>query len=181
MNMKITFSVLGRLLGAVLVLAINPFVTHAAFVGTNAITIDGTFSDWTGNVYSQTDGSNGGANAGSFNDITQFWSAMSTANGTSPASTSNLIQNVYYRFDTGNPYANNPKQSYWVQMNLGTAAPGLADHILQFFVDTSPKKGDPIVSIVLYSYNTPYPGMGAFTDGTITPRVSNLSSGYGVY
>ena len=39
MNMKITFSVLGRLLGAVLVLALNPSVTHAGFVGPSMIQI----------------------------------------------------------------------------------------------------------------------------------------------
>jgi len=174
MNMRISFSVLGRLLGAVLVLAFNPSVTHAQFVGPTAITIDGTFTDWTASgVYSQTDG------AGSFNgavDITKFWSAMSTANGTSPASTSNLIQNVYYRFDTAE--TGNAKQAYWVQLNLGTAAAGFADHALQFYVDYS---ATPIVSIVLYSYSTPYPAIGAFTTGTIIAKVSNLSSGYGVY
>jgi len=156
----------------VVVLAFTPSDTHGGFVGPTAITINGTFTDWTGNVYSQADESNSGATAGSENDITYFWYAMSTANGTSPASAQNLIQNVYFRFDTADTSSHNPKQAYWVQLNLGTAALGYADHILLFYVDTS---ASPVVQIVLYEYNTPYPLIGAFTTGAIVARVANIS------
>jgi len=68
-------------------LAFSPSVTYADFVAPTVITVDGTFTDWTGNVQSQGDGGSGGANAGSANDITTVWYAMSTATGNSPAST----------------------------------------------------------------------------------------------
>ena len=155
-----------------LVLTLNLSVARADFVGPNAITINGIFTDWTGNVYSMADGGTGGKTTSSANDITKFWYAMSTATGTTPASSANLIQNAYFRFDTAYSSSSNPKQSYWVQLNLGTAPPGLADHILQFYVDTS---ATPQVTIVFYQYNTPYPAIGAFTTGAITAKVINVS------
>jgi hypothetical protein len=154
------------------VFAGSPLAAFAGFVGPSAITIDGVFTDWTGNVYSQADGSNTGAQAGSANDLTTVWYAMSTANGTAPASSSNPIQKVYFRFDTAETSASNPKQAYWVQLNLGTAAAGLADHALQFYVDTT---ATPKVTIALYEYATPYPAIAAFTTGTLVPRVVNVS------
>jgi len=114
-----------------LVLALNPSVAHAGFVGPTAITIDWTFTEWTGNVYPQTDGSNAGATAGSANDITTFWYAMSTANGASPPSSGNLIQNLYYRIDTMETSTSNPKQSLTLQLNLGVVSSGFTDHYLQ--------------------------------------------------
>ena len=35
-------------------LAMSALAAHAGFVGPSAITIDGAFSDWMGDVYSQT-------------------------------------------------------------------------------------------------------------------------------
>jgi hypothetical protein len=159
-----------------LVLAINPSVTHAAFVGPTAITIDGTFTDWTGNVYSQTDGYTPNGTSGN-KDITQVWSAMSTASGgTTAASSANLIQNVYFRVDTAETGSSNPTENYWFQVNLGTAPAGYADHVVQFYVDTGAAgtTADPKVKIVLYLYST-YPLIGALTTGGITAKVANYS------
>ena len=61
-----------------LTLALNPLAARAGFVGPTAITIDGSFADWTNNVYSQTDGyTPSGANGAT--DITKFWYAMPMA------------------------------------------------------------------------------------------------------
>jgi hypothetical protein len=160
-----------------LALALNPLAAHAGFVGPSAITIDGAFTDWTGNVYSQTNAYTPNGSRGA-SHITKVWYAMSTANGTSPAGAANLIQNVYFRFDTAGSSANNPKQAYWVQLNLGTAPIGFADHVLQFYVDTTATPG---VAIVLYQYSAPYPAIKVFTTTAFSPKVSNLSSGYGTH
>ena len=117
-----------------------PSVAYAnTFVGTSTLTVDGAFSDWgtTGSpasgVYLFQDGSNYGEEDGSgFSgkaaDINYFWTALSTqTGGTAPASPTNLIQRLYYRVDTN--YNKSIKgQSYYIQLNLGTANPGYADH-----------------------------------------------------
>ncbi len=162
---------------ACLALQFSRLATHADFVGPGAITIDGTFTDWTGNVYSQTNGYTANGNGGA-SHIARVWYGMSTANGTAPASATNRIQNVYFRMDTGQSSSQNPKQAYWVQLNLGTAPIGFADHVLQFYVDAS---STPQVAIVLYQYSAPYPAIKAFTTTAFTARVSNLPSGYGNY
>jgi adhesin/invasin len=158
---------------AVLVLAFNPSVTHAGFVGTNMIQIDGAFADWTNNVYSITNASPLYTKAW---DLDAYWMAMSTANGTSPASSSNRIQNVYYRLDVGgNPGAT----AYWIQMNLGVAPPGYADHIMQIYPNAS---GTPAVSLTLFQFitnsTTPYPSVAVFTvkGAQVVAKVSNDST-----
>jgi hypothetical protein len=175
----------GLALLAGLVLALTPVLSRAGFVGPSAITIDGNFSDWTGNVVFQRDGAPDSQVTGTANDITNFWCAISTSTGNAPASLANPVQNVYYKLDTATFSGNNPKQAYWVQLNLGVAALGSADHALQVYVDTSGAGGgDPVVTIELYSYPTPYPGIGAFTTGGLIPKVSNRNVGsgsYGVY
>ena len=109
----------GLALLAVVLLALAPREILAGFVGPTAITIDGVFTDWTGNVYSQTDGyTPPGANGAT--DVTRFWYAMSTANGTSPASSVNLIQNVYFRIDTSNTGAN-PKHCHPIGFPMKSA------------------------------------------------------------
>ena len=162
----------------------------AAFVGPSAITIDGAFSEWgtTGSpatgVYLVRDFTNTGLLDGSgFSntsaDLNYVWMAMSTASGgTTNASPSNLIQNIYYRIDTMATSVISPGQLYNVQLNLGVAPANKVDHLLQIWVhDTA----TPKVTLVLYSYNTPYPFMGAFTSGLLTPRVSNVSSPFPGY
>ncbi len=177
MRQLFTFSRRLLPLMAGLVLAFSPAVAQAGFAGPSAITIDGTFTDWVVdgvNVYPRTDvyTPNGALNKAP--DITRIWSAMSAANGTSPVSSGNLLQNVYFRFDTATT-SFSAKQAYWVQLNLGAANPGYADHALQFWVDYS---ANPSVTIVLYEYTGSYPAMGAFTSSAITARVANRS-GYG--
>ncbi len=192
LNMKRLYGKLFRWLVIVflctlsLSLVISSVVYAETFVGPSTLGIDGTFSDWgtvgspsTG-VYLVQDMSNSGEQDGSgFNnkasDINYLWTALSTQNGGStPASPSNLIQNVYYRVDTH--YNKVIKgQSYYLQLNLGTANPGYADHLLQFWVDDD---DTPKVTIVLYEYDTPYPQIRAFTSGSITGRVSNVASPY---
>lgn len=159
-----------------------------SFIGPSTITINGTFSDWgapvpvTG-VYRQQDLTNSGPLDGSGisgkNDLNYFWNALSTLNGgTNPnshASPSNPIQHVYYRIDTFATSPISPGQLYNMQLNLGVASAGKADHLLQIWVnDTS----TPKVTIVLYSYGTPYPSIGAFTSGSVTGRVSNVANPY---
>jgi len=154
---------------------------NAAFAGPSQFTIDGTFTDWgsTGapaqGVALQLDTNTGTADgsgfAGKAEDIDYFWQATSTQNGTSPASSPNPIQNFYYRFDTISGGAITGSK-YWVQLNLGQAAPGQADHILEFYVASA---GSPQVIIVMYPYSTPYPSMRAFTAGLGTNQVSNIA------
>lgn len=160
------------LLSLVMLLAFCPFTTQAGFVGPSMITIDGAFADWTNNVYAIT---NATLSYKSSWDLDAYWTAMSTANGTSPASPTNRIQNVYYRIDVGGSPAST---AYWIQMNLGVAPPGYADHIMQVFPNGS---GTPAVSLTLFQFNTnsttPYPAVSVFTvkSSQVTPMVSNDS------
>jgi len=178
--------VMASLCALSLSLVISSVVYAETFVGPSTLGIDGTFSDWgtagspsTG-VYLVQDMSNsGGQDSAGFDnkagDINYLWTALSTQNGGStPASPSNLIQNLYYQVDTH--YNKVIKgQSYYLQLNLGTANPGYADHLLQFWVDDA---DTPDVTIVLYEYDTPYPQIRAFTSGSITGKVSNVAAPY---
>lgn len=172
--------------GLLLLPATISIVYADTFVSPATITIDGTFTDWgtTGSpasgAYLFQDASNYGEQDGyGFNwkagDINYFWTAVSTQlGGTTPASSSNLLQYFHYRFDTN--YNHTIKgQSYYVQLNLGAASPGYADHLLQIWVDND---ANPKVKLVLYEYNTPYPQIRAFTSGSITGKVSNVASPY---
>ena len=147
---------------------LNPQVIYAkTFVSPSTLTIDGTFTDWgttgspTSGVYLVQDYSNikppdGTGFAGKASDLNYLWTAISTqSGGTTPASPSNLIQNVYYRIDTLHDQAITG-QSYFIQLNPGTASVGYADHLLQIWVDNA---ATPTVTLVLHSYQTPYPAM----------------------
>ena len=159
----------------------------ALFVGPSTIVINGVFTDWgspASGVYRRQDSTNTGTSdgagfAGTPADINYFWNAMSTqSGGSSSASPTNLIQNIYYRIDTFTTGVIKPGQIYNLQLNLGVAGAGKADHLLQIWVlDTA----TPKVSIVMSSYGTPYPAIGAFTSGTLTGRVSNIASPYPGY
>jgi adhesin/invasin len=80
---------------------------------------------------------------------------------------------VYYRIDTWDDAIRG--QSYFLQLNLGTAPPFHADHLLQIWVDSA---DDPQVTIVQYEYDIPYPRVGSFTSGSITGQVSNVDTPY---
>ena len=174
------------LCGVLLLLVTSSAVYARTFVGPSTLTIDGVFADWgttsspASGVYLFKDGSNSGEQDGSgFNgkasDINYFWSSVSTlAGGTTPASPSNPIQYCYYRLDTRHNKSIKG-QSYYIQLNLGTANPGFADHLLQIWVN---KYETPKVKLVLYQYQTPYPQIRAFTSGAITGLVSNVASPY---
>ena len=155
-----------------MLLALNLSLAHADFVGPTTIPANGSFSGWTApGAYSQTDGYNpNGLKAE--DDIAKFWYAMSTASGASPANSGNLIQNSYFRVDTTSTSSTVNGQSYWVQLNMGTASPGMADHILGIYLDTG---ASPVVKIALYQYSTPYPAMKSFTTGKITAVVANYA------
>ncbi len=157
-----------------------------AFGTTSQFTMDGVFgvTEW-GTTSSAAQGvfmlqdvninpPDGSGFNGTAADINYYWQAATTASGATPASPSNQIEYMCFRFDTfsGGPITSS---KYWVQLNLGQASFGYADHLLAFFVANT---GSPQVTVVLYSYPTPYPAMKAFTDGTITARVSN-AAGYG--
>jgi hypothetical protein len=162
---------------AVLVLASSPTTMLAGFVGPSMIQIDGNFADWTNNVYSITNKTP--LQYSHASDLDAFWMAMSTANGTSPASSANRIQNVYYRLDVGADPTGGGGQAYWIQMNLGVAPPGFADHILQVYANHS---GTPAISLSLFQFitnsTTPYPAVAVFTvkSAQVTLKVSNDSS-----
>jgi len=158
-------------------------VLARTFVAPSTINIDGIFSDWgspASGVYRHQDSNNtppdGSGYIGTSADIISFWDAMSTqSGGSSSASSSNPIQNIYYRIDTATTGLIKPGQAYNVQLNLGVAAAGKADHLLQIWVlDTA----TPKVSIVMSSYNSPYPNIGSYTSGSLTGRVSNIASPY---
>lgn len=179
-------------LAGMLLLLFCPFsqVRAQTFVNPSTITIDGTFTDWgtTGSpsagVYLYRDLTNtgildGSGFSGTAADLNYVWSALSTASGgTTNASPSNLIQHIYYRIDTFTTSVINPGQLYNIQLNLGVAPSGKADHLLQIWVRES---STPKVTIVLYSYNTPYPSIGAFTTGAIAARVSNVAGPFPGY
>lgn len=173
----------------VLLFSFSSTVFARTFVSPSTITIDGTFTDWgtTGSpstgVYVHHDFTNTGITDGSgisgSNDLNYFWNAMSTQlGGSTEAGPSNLIQNIYYRIDTMATSVISPGQLYNIQLNLGAAPAGKADHLLQIWVN---EISTPKVTIVLYSYNLPYPFMGAFTSGSLTARVSNVSSPFPGY
>ena len=190
--MKRLFQIISLALLLTLILApvsANPSVVYAkTFVGPSTITIDGNFTDWgttgspTSGAYPYLDASNTGVDdgtgfAGTAADINYLWIAVSTqAGGDAVASPSNLIEYMYYRIDTHKiGLINTPGQSYYMQLNLGTADPGYADHLLQAYVIGT---SDPQVTIVLYEYELPYPEMRAFTDGSIIGKVSNVADPY---
>jgi hypothetical protein len=163
-----------------------PVVWPQAFAGPSTLTIDGTLTDWgttgdgTNGIWRVQDANNSGESdgsgfAGKLEDINYVWSAIQTASGGStPPSPSNKIQYYYYRFDTlKNTTFNGNK--FWIQVNLNTASAGYADHILQAYVDDG---ATPKVTLKLYQYSTPYPALRAFTTGTLTGKVANVS-GYG--
>lgn len=174
------------LCGLLLSLVTSSVVYADTFVGPSILTIDGTFTDWgttgspTSGAYLFQDISNSGEQDGSgfsgkASDMNYLWTALSTQSGGGiPASPSNLIQNLYYRVDTY--YDKVIKgQSYYMQLNLGTATPSYADHLLQVWVDdTATHK----VTLVLYEYDTPYPLIRAFTTGSLTGKVSNVATPY---
>ena len=138
------------------------YYAYAAFVSPTTITIDGTFSDWgttgspaTGVAVIQ-DASNSGNDDGSgFNntvkDLNYFWAAAQTQNGgTANVSGSNLLQYIYYRMDSFETSAT-LTQAFNIQLNLGTAPAGKADHLLQLYANAD---GDSTeVTIVMYQYN----------------------------
>ena len=66
-------------------------------------------------------------------------------------------------------------QSYFLQLNLGTANATYASPLLQIWVDS---KDTPQVMIVLYEYEMPYPQIGYFTSGLINGQVSNVLTPY---
>ena len=156
-----------------------PNLAFSAFLGPSTISVtDGVFTDW---------GTTGSPASGIANlqdaaeskapspglDIDWFWLGFSTADGTAPSG-SNSAQNFYFRvdtFDTGDT-----DQNFNIQLNLGAAGGGKADHLLQMRAHGD---GDsPEVSIVLFEYDQPFPGVGAFTTGAVTGKVANVS-GFG--
>ncbi|MBI2832056.1 MAG: hypothetical protein HYX79_07350 [Chloroflexi bacterium] len=171
------------LLSIMIVLSLYPLKANAAFLTTSAITIDSTFTDWgtpgspTTGIATVQDASNTGTwdasvSANSNEDLDYFWSGMSTLNGgTDPASPSNPLQSVYYRIDSLGTKAYNPQQNYAVQLNLGSAPAGYADHFMLINVY---KTATPAVRIKLYVYNS-YPEIHAFTTGSITAKVGNVA------
>ena len=184
--LAISWLTLTILMGLLLTIPVN--IVSAGFAGPSAITIDGTFTDW-GTTTMPTSGvivfkdyngnpGDGSGYTGTEADINNFRMAVSTLNGGSAvASTSNPIQNVYYRIDSlsGTSFRS---QCYNIHLNLGSAASGYCDHLLQIFADST---ASPQVKIVLSTYTTPYPAMRAFTAGSFIPVVSNIASGYGVF
>ncbi|MFC1902462.1 hypothetical protein ACFLX4_00120 [Chloroflexota bacterium] len=187
-----TGSLPGRFLRAficvILLLSAGAAVVYAeTFVLPSTITIDGTFTDWgttgspTAGAYLFQDASNTGAQDASvaedtLEDLNWFWTAVSTEDGgDTPATSTNLIQDFYYRIDSWGDSDFNPTQSYYIQLNCGTAPDGYADHILQI---NGYENNTPVVTLVLYEYETPYPKFRAFTTGTIVGRVSNVALPY---
>ena len=172
------------------ILLSNPFRSidevQGAFISSGGITIDGSFSDWgtttspvTGVGVSQ-DASNSGTQDGSgFNgkvsDIDRFWVGMQTkSGGTTVPTTGNEIENFYFRIDNLKNAAS-LDQNFNIQLNLGVADAGKADHLLQLRAHTD---GDSTeVTLVLFEYGTD-PAIAAFTSGDITGKVSNVASPY---
>ncbi|MDD5311946.1 MAG: hypothetical protein PHO26_02785, partial [Dehalococcoidia bacterium] len=173
------------LLLSLLIFSAGP--VSARFVGPATLTIDGAFAEWgtvgvpADGVYLHRDFTNTGSTdgsgfAGTAADLNYFWNALSTPlGGGTAASPTNLIQNIYYRIDTFTAGVISPGQLYNIQLNLGAAAAGKADHLLQIWVHET---ATPKVTIVLYSYAIPYPALGAYTTGSVTGRVSNVASPY---
>ncbi len=62
-----------------------------------------------------------------------------------------------------------------MQLNSGTAPDGYADHALQVHGYTN---NTPVVTLVLYEYETPYPIFHAFTTGSLIGKVSNVAEPY---
>jgi hypothetical protein len=159
---------------------------RAAFLAAGGITIDGVFADWgtpaapavgTGTT---DDASNTGAADGSgingADDITRVWMGFATAaGGAALPSPGNQIQALYIRVDTAST-SFRLDQSYNVQLNLGLAPVGTADHLLQMYAY---RDGDATeVALILYKYSAPFPAMGALTVGAPVGRVSNISNPY---
>lgn len=152
-------------------------------LGKSTISIDGTLTDW-GTSASPTTGlgvSEDGSDASdsettnSANDLNFFWAGMSTqaTSGATSSSTANPIENFYFRIDT-NKTSSNLSQKYNIQLNLGVADSGKADHLLQVFAN---EDGDTEeVELVLFQYDTPFPGIGAVTTGSLLDKVTTKSS-----
>ena len=170
----------------VLLVVFQSPAVSATFSTPSQININGSFSDWgtlaspaTGVYVCQDYSNNGEADGSGFtnknSDINYVWVSVSTTNGgTAPPGPSNLIQDFYYRIDTfGSKLA--PGQSYYIQLNLGVAPTGHADHLLQIWADTS---ATPKVILIMYEYQSPFPVMGAYTTGSVTGMVSNVSNPY---
>jgi len=172
-----------------------------AFVGPSTISIDGVFTDWgttsspTSGVAVSQDASNSGASDGSgisdATDIANFWAAISSQNGgTTHVSPSNKIQNYPFRVDTACDTSNGGcksssawviNQAYSIQLNLGVAAAGKADHLLQIYAQTNSSTPQVVLILFEYSSSPAYPDMGAFTTGAITGKVSNTSNPYAAF
>lgn len=163
----------------------NVSLVSGAFLGSSTINIDGAanFADWgtTGTpatgVAVLVDANNQGNNSVKNSlDMINFWVGTSTQDGgNTAASASNKIQNFYFRIDTAQTSAI-INQNYNIQLNLGTAPAGKADHLLQIRGNTDGEANE--VTMILFEYNT-YPNVAAFTSGDITAKVSN-ESGNGV-
>jgi len=155
-------------------------VAFGAPVSSTAITIDGNLSDWgtpgslTSGITLLVDSSDtlDSGSDGSSTDINRFWIGMSTAatSGATGATPANPIEYFYFRIDL-NQTSSTVTQKYNIQLNLGVAAAGEADHLL-FIVANSDDGGDE-VDIALFSYDTPYPPIGNDTSGNITGQVTD--------
>ena len=173
--------------GSVFLLCVLTDTVSGAFLGSSTITIDGnitTNDDWgttanpaQGIAVSQ-DANNDGvgdANANFDNteeDINYFWMGVSTVSGgTTAPTTGNEVENFYFRIDTFET-TTTLNQKYNIQLNLGTASAGFADHLLQIFAGVDGT--DPEVKLVLYTYDSDQ-AIGAYTTGAITSKVANVS------
>ena len=154
-------------------------VAQGAVLDSSTISVDGTLSDW-GTSSSPTTGlgvsedgsdSSDSETANSANDLNFFWAGMSTtaSSGATGATPTTPIENFYYRIDT-NKTSGNLSQKYNIQLNLGLASAGKADHLLQVFANADGDSEE--VELVLYEYQTPFPGIGAVTTGSLTDRVT---------
>ncbi len=159
-----------------------------AFLGSSSITVDGSFSDW-GTIATPTDsigvfedasnsGDRDGGGVSGDLDITAYWVGIETEDGGSgtPGADNNIVS-YHFRIDTAGT-SSTLNQLYNIQMNLGVAAAGKSDHLLQVYANAD---GDATeVEIVLHQYDTPYPGVVA-TTGSLTEKVSNIASPFSGY
>jgi len=169
--------------GSILLLFGPSGVARGAVLGSSTISIDGgnlsddwsTFSSPTTGLAVIQDGSDASPDApsaNSANDLNFFWVGMSTRaeSGATEASASTPIDNFYYRIDINKSPSSGTKlnQKYNVQLNLGAAAAGKADHLIQVFAGIDGATEE--VEVVLYEYNTPFPDIGAVTTGLLSTR-----------
>ncbi len=140
----------------------------------------GTTSSPTTGAYVSTDASEtgDGVSVGSANDINRLWAgmSMSATSGATGSSPTKPIENFYFRIDTNKTVAsgNSLNQKYNVQLDLGVAADGKADHLLQIFANGDGDSEE--VELVLYQYSTPYPDIGAVTTGSLNDKVTTKAS-----